>query len=425
MKNKLLQIYYDLRHQPLIAWVTLLATSISICLLLVFSMINSVKTVPFAPETNRPRLLVSPYLHLQGINGSGEILSSCMTFRGAKQLYSDLEGIELVTIKTVDPEPLNLNGPSGESFTAEVHRTDANFFKVFDFDLLEGRYYTPQEADAMVKVAVVSESTARRLFGTAPAVGGTFNITYEPYRVIGIVRDTSPHATMAHADVFLPTGPLETSCDYGDWLGSYGAYMLAAPGTDAEDVRNQVRGLYADLSTRLAAENLEAVYHLAPYTTEEMNFHQGGSNNDPDLRYSRGISYVMYVILLLIPAINLGSMLHSRMRRRVSEYGVRRAYGCTRGRIMVDIVTENLIVTVAGAAVGFAAAILVAKTCPVLFGDHFALYTQAPPIGALLSWHTVCFAVGATLILNLLSAAVPAWKASRLNPVEAIKGGKS
>lgn len=267
-------------------------------------------------------------------------------------------------------------------------------------------------------IAIVAVTVVAAALG----MGGTFNMDYVPYRVIGVVRDTSPHATMAHADVFVPSGTADTGGQWNEYLGEFGVYMLLAPDTDIENVRNRVRSAYARLSTELGPESLEAVYHLAPLTAYEMNSDIGGSNNDPDLSMKRGINYSIYLLLLLIPAINLGSMLHSRMRRRVSEFGVRRAYGCTHGRIIADIVYENLILTAVGALLGFAAAIVVGKTCAPLFGEQFALSSEAPPIQALLSWQTVCFAVVATLLLNLLSAIVPAWKASRLSVVEAIKG---
>ena len=54
---------------------------------------------------------------------------------------------------------------------------------------------------------------------------------------------------------------------------------------------------------------------------------------------------IIFLILLLVPAINLSSMTHSRLRQRVAEIGVRRSFGATRGGVMGQIVAENLVLT--------------------------------------------------------------------------------
>ena len=146
-----------------------------------------------------------------------------------------------------------------------------------------------------------------------------------------------------------------------------------------------------------------------------------GSNTTPDPEPARRIRLTIYVILLLVPAINLSSMLHSRMRRRVNEIGVRRAFGCTRSRIMVDIISENFIVTLAGGIVGVTLGIIFAATYSGLYETENNIGGgETPAFSALLNWETIVIALIICFILNILSASVPAWQASRMNPVEAL-----
>lgn len=131
--------------------------------------------------------------------------------------------------------------------------------------------------------------------------------------------------------------------------------------------------------------------------------------------------YTLYAILLLVPAINLSSLLHSRMRRRISEIGVRRAFGCTRLRIISDILWENFLVTLAGGIVGVTLGIIFAMNYSGLYEDMETYGSGVTPdISSVINWGTILIAVGVCFILNLISASVPAWQASRLNPVEAI-----
>jgi len=129
--------------------------------------------------------------------------------------------------------------------------------------------------------------------------------------------------------------------------------------------------------------------------------------------------YMLYAILLIVPAINLSSMLHSRLRHRVSEIGVRRSFGCTRARIISDIIAENFIVTVIGGILGFILCILFAEFYDGLYTDSYGTAVR-PALSLLLNIKIIAIAFGTCFILNIISAAVPAWQASRLNPVEAI-----
>ena len=69
---------------------------------------------------------------------------------------------------------------------------------------------------------------------------------------------------------------------------------------------------------------------------------------------------IIFIILLLVPAINLSSMTQSRLRQRVAEIGVRRAFGSTRMEMVGQIIMENLVVTLLAGAVGLFISIVMA-----------------------------------------------------------------
>lgn len=117
-------------------------------------------------------------------------------------------------------------------------------------------------------------------------------------------------------------------------------------------------------------------------------------------------------------------MTQSRLRRRVSEMGVRRAFGCTRLRMVRDIVTENLIVTLAGGLIGLLSSLIaVWMFADMLFTGSLAKGgTVAVAPEMLLQWSTFGWALLFCFLLNLLSSGLPAWRAARMNPTDAIGG---
>ncbi len=419
MKTKLLQILYDVRHQPVIAWVTFIATALSIFLIMVVVMMQRVSVVPFAPESCRDRLLLGAYIHVSddGHNDS----SAPMSYEIARKLYEGLDGVEHTSFFIRDWDPVDVKGTKNEYITAKSRFVDAEFFNIFDHKLLQGRFFTPEEVKAGIPVAIISERIAREAFGDDNPVGATIIIAQKDYRVCGVVADSSPLASTAFADIFRVAWPENPELYYGDMFGRFYAGLLVADGVDFESVREQVRRRYDELDSELAPEGKKTVYHGSPFDQEVIGAGLSGSNVTPDVGSARRMRYIIYAILLIVPAINLSSMLHSRMRRRVSEIGVRRAYGCTRSRIVFDIISENFIVTLAGGFIGVAAGVIFAYSYSGLYGSVATLGPEArPEIGALLNWTTIGIAVGLCFILNIISASVPAIQAARVNPVEAI-----
>lgn len=420
MKKKLIQIYYDMRTQPVVAWVTILGTALSIFLIMTVLMMQQVKIIPFAPESNRDRMLYGMFFHLESNEEGAGSGSANLSYNMARRLYGDLDGVAEVSYFDKDPSHNDLKGPSGKKFTGAIRFADDAFWRIYDHTLLSGRFFTADEVAAKSRVAVLSESTARRLFNDASPLGGHFQQNHADYEVIGVVADVSPLASMAYGEVYVPVDrDVIWEMNGLQVFGPFTAAMLLEPDTDKEAVRGQVLARYREVDSELNAEGYRTVYHESPFSQEVIASGVAGSNVTPDVSGGRTLRYVLYAILLIVPAINLSTMLHSRLRRRVSELGVRRAFGCTRRRIISDIISENLIVTVIGGVIGLAAGIIFARCYDGLYTNSGGEAVR-PALGLLLDWRILLSAFAACFILNIISASVPAWQASRLRPVEAI-----
>lgn len=416
MKTKLLQIIYDMRTQPVIAWVTVIGTALSIFLIMTVVMMQQVNIISFSPENHRDRMLYGMYFNTMSTDDAQNTSSASLCYDIAKKLYEGLDGVEKIGYESTDIEKLDAKGTTNEKFTVDTRMADSGFWEVYDYTLLDGRYFNDEEIAAERKVAIVTESTARRLFGGESAVGEHFELDHNDYEVVGVVSNSSILASMAYGEVFIP---IELKAVWGENFGPLMTALLVKEGVDFDHVRQQVKGRYAQLDTELKAIGRKTIYHGAPYDQEVIASGHSGSNTTPDTSSDRYMRYAIYTILLIVPAINLSSMLHSRLRRRVSEIGVRRAFGCTRARIVTDIVVENLIVTVVGGIIGFGLGILFAEFYDGLYTDPNGVAAR-PALSLLINIKIIAIAFGACFGLNLISAAVPAWQASRLSPVEAI-----
>ena len=422
MKQKIRQIIYDIRRQPVIGSVTIIATALSVFLFMVVAITARVKVVPFAPESCRDRLLLGQYLHIQKIDDDGYNSYARLNYYPAQKLYGGLDGVERVSYMWPYLISRVVKGTTGKSFSVQIRGVDSEFFKIFDHSLVSGRYFNSAETDANMPVVVISESTARKAFGTTDCKGKTLLVNHRKYTVVGVVKDSSYLATTACGDIFIATGPVNSpKSDMHDYFGEFSAALLVKDGVDFEYIREQVRGRYAELNTELAGLGWKAVYHQAPYDQKAIASGEVYSNGDPEFSQQERERNVLYAILLLLPAINLSTLLHSRMRKRVNEIGVRRAFGCTRAKVIEEIISENFIFTLLGGFIGLALGIIFALTYSGLYENmESAGMSMTPAISAVINVGTILIAVAVCFILNLISASVPAWQASRLNPVEAI-----
>ena len=136
---------------------------------------------------------------------------------------------------------------------------------------------------------------------------------------------------------------------------------------------------------------------------------------------------LMLLILLLVPALNLSSLISSRMDMRSSELGVRKSFGANRGVLLWQVMWENLLLTGIGALAGLAVvwAMMLFTSGEILtvsngFFDNVAAPTSVN-IDMFFSPGIFLIVLGLCLLLNLLSALVPAWMNLRKPIVSSLK----
>lgn len=423
MKSKTIsQVLYDMKHQPVIGIVTMIGTALAIFLIMVVVMMNRVTTEPLSPEVNRDRTLYGRWLHFQ----NGEIdNSSAMSEKTARRLYDDLDGTVCTSI-VYSREQKDVMAHGKPASMRYVNMTDHNFWKIYEFDFIEGGPFDSNSFESSAKDAVLTESTARSLFGSDEAVGQTVLIQQKPFRVVGVIKDVSPLAVEAYAEVYVSYRGLGLENEgWGDgrYFGPYNAVILAESPADFDRIRAQVRQRRQALTDEISAETegLRVIDHGSPFTQKEV-YTVRGSNGSPDDSGDR-TRLIIYVILLLVPAINLSSMTQGRLYRRISEIGVKRAFGSTRAGIVGSIIAENFIVTLAGGLLGLLLCFVFGFFFSnIMFTDIDISRDMDVPLGLLLDWKLYGTALIFCFILNLLSSGVPAWRASRIDPVRALAG---
>jgi putative ABC transport system permease protein len=274
-----------------------------------------------------------------------------------------------------------------------------------------------------ITTAVIAESLARKLFGTATEATGKYvNLNFREYRVCGVVKDVSFAMPNSHALIWIPytVDPGYNSGWSGNpgSLGDMSAYILASSVKDAGKIK------------------LEAEENIRRYSQTLGEGVEFTTNGQPDLYWQYAFRswegfrknliwhVVVFFALLLVPAVSLSGMIESRMERRIAEMGVRRAFGAPVNKLMRQVVSENFLFTLSGGLIGLLLSCLIiifGKDWVFRIGTSMINFNLTAPEGSniflapdmLFNFRIFFIALLVCFMLNLLSSLIPAWRASR------------
>lgn len=417
-----------LKQNKFFSAVYIAGTGVAIAMVMVLTILYYLRTANIAPEIHRDRMLIVRHgkiLHKTG-KGNG---SSRLSFPTVKQCFYPMQIPEAVTAILPTGQQSELIRVPGkkETYNGLVMGTDAAFWKVFRFSFVSGNPYTEEEWTSGIRKAVVNESLARRLFETSDAVGKTFLLNFEAFTVAGVVKDAPSVASYCYAEMWIPftTRPgLVAGMDWcGRILGPMYVCILAKHAADFEPIRQEAETLCrrnnitTDPYTLYLNGQPEPVFRAFLHT-------DAWSIPDYTAIYLQIAFFIL--LLLLVPSINLTGMTASRMKKRMEELGIRKAFGAGNRTLLGQILYENLLLTLLGGAVGLGMSYgLIALLKGWLLGrynwngDPLTASIDLSP-GMLMNPSVFGYTFLFCLALNLLSALVPAWHALRRPIVKAL-----
>lgn len=416
-----------LKENKLLSLISILGTALAICMIMVMVITYQVKVKNYSPEDNRDRTMT---IRWGGRTFKGEDYGNgYLSLRTIKECILPLKAPEAVAF--VSPcRNFVASLPGGkEKKDCLMLFTDDTFWKIFNFDFVSGSPYSKEEVAAGIKKVVITESIAKRMYGTTDATGKTIMISFKPYTVGGVVKDVSTLAKTAFAEVWIPYSSVAADLLKDDaWAenitGWFHAIILARSSSDFDAIRKELDNRLAQYNSSL--KDYRLTLYNQPDTQLEMEI-KGVGAVGPDKKNTILQYLLVIVILLLVPAINLSGMTLSRMRGRLSEIGVRKAFGATRSNLLVQILSENLFLTLLGGIVGLLfsyIAVYLMRTWLLSnsFGAISSVFGGTPllSVSELLNPVIFLYAFVFCLILNLLSAGIPAYRMSRKHPVEVL-----
>ena len=319
-------------------------------------------------------------------------------YRDVLERVRAMPGVSAASLSVITPlsgagmdVPLSVEGSAREPrVMGYANVVSDGFFSTMETPILLGRDFVPSEADAVTPVVVVvNDALARRYFPDANPIGRRIVVRDQALEIVGVAANAK-YISLRETD--RPT-----------------VYVNAIATGEPRGLTLSVRTMGdTDDLARVVRRELQALAPV-PVSAARMLSIQLERSLVAERLVAR-LLVAFAALALLLAAVGLYGVLGHNVGRRMPEIGVRLALGATRGAVLRSVLRESWIAVAAGSIVGLPLAVLLSRSLE-------ALLYQVSPWDA----RVLLAAVACVLLVATTAAAVPAWRASRVEPLAALR----
>ena len=331
--------------------------------------------------------------------GGGDAAAVTLTERDAEALADTFNAPD---VKSVSPV-VQVSGTTlvaGEtSYQASSFvGTTPSYLSTRDLELASGTAFTGEDVDEHARKVLLGSTVASNLFAGSDPVGQSIRVDGTTFQVAGVLASKGSDGTSDQDDVVI--APLTAVQDALAGYGSLSSITVQATSAETLDA---------------AQAEIEAILYERKDVTDTASpgfsvINQGSVREASSASTSVFTTLLAAVatISLLVGGIGVMNIMLVSVTERTREIGIRKAIGARRGDILKQFLTEAVLVSLLGGALGVAAGLL---------AGHFEIAGVQPAVAA----PAVGLAFGAAVLCGLFFGTYPAARAARLRPVEALR----
>ncbi len=348
----------------------------------VFSVVNQILLRPLPFKDPQQLVWIEQANGRSGLSSLTYSVDAYEGFRARNRSFEDVTAY----FPFSSPDNYRLGG-HGDPLPVTAMSVVGNFFQVLGVEPAMGRLFTAEETQRGGRAAVLLAHPfwQRQFAGDPRVVGRTIDLNGQPVTVVGVLPDRFDFGAVfspgTKVDAFVPVIPDEMR-DWGNTLSMIGRLR---PAVTAERANAEARAIAPELYF-----NVKRPGSNGSYTARVMGLKEHVSGK---LRRSLIVLWCAVGFTLLIVCVNLANLLIARTGARTKELAMRAALGAGRGRLIRQLLTESVLLSGGGAAVGLGFAFAVTSYLARQGSVTLPLLSSVRVDGAALAWTLLIAAV--------------------------------
>lgn len=284
---------------------------------------------------------------------------------------------------------------------ASIVAVSYEYNKVMPFDLQEGRYFTQGESQAGRNLAIIGSDIAQNLYPHEDAIERSIKIFGRKLQVIGVIKKKGKSIFGNSSDnwVIIPVNYARTLVNSKNINSSI--VVVSKPYVSVDAMKDELTGI------------MRSIRKLKPRADNNFAINQTdiiSKNFDSIFRVLAMVGWIIGGFSLLVGGFGIANIMFVSVKERTNQIGIQKALGAKRYFILLQFLFEAFFLAVMGGIVG-------------LFIVYILTLISSSAIGfdLTLTFKNIVLGIGVSGFIGIISGFLPAWSASRLDPVEAMR----
>ncbi len=324
-----------------------------------------------------------------------------LTLKDAEAIEKNARGILAVAPYSSENKQLTYGN---QNWSSSIGGTTASYLFIRNYEILSGRNFVPEDNQNSSKVAIIGNTVASELFGDVDPINKTMRIGNVPFKIIGLLKSKGQSGMGMDQDdlVFIPITTAQKKVFGTAFPGTVSMINVKATDSDILDTTQ------ADIT-----EILKQRHHIGKTQDNDFEIRNLAEMQETIKSSAKTMSILLGAIAsvsLLVGGIGIMNIMLVSVTERTKEIGIRMAIGAKASDIRIQFLIESFLLSIIGGIAGVIFGVICSKCIEIFSTMNISI-----------SGFSIALALGFSGAIGVLFGYYPAYKASLLNPIDALR----